>query len=100
MTYAFIQDVPIGPAVYKQIRTELGEQPPRGLVVHLVIRSDKGLRYVDVWESEQDWERFAEERLHKAVWGVLDRAGVPRPEVEPQLQEIEVEDVWVPQGER
>ncbi len=100
MTYAFVQDVPIGPAVYRQIRAELGDQPPKGLVVHLAIRSDQGLRYVDVWESEQDWERFTEERLHKAVWGVLDRAGVPRPEVEPRRSPIEVEDVWVPRHDR
>ncbi|HEX4863324.1 MAG TPA: hypothetical protein VFV02_04580 [Acidimicrobiales bacterium] len=36
-------------------------------------RSRSGLRYIDVWEPDQDWDRFAEERLHLAAHGLLSQ---------------------------
>lgn len=65
MAYAFTQDVPIDAAFYKRITDGLGDDPPKGLIVHLAVeRPEGGLRYFDVWETEEDWDRFAEERLH------------------------------------
>jgi hypothetical protein len=96
MAYAFVQDVPIGLDLYRQIRAGLGEAPPAGLVVHVVIeQGDRGLRYVDVWESEEAWTRFQETRLHPVVGPTLARAGVPRPPREPERQRVEVADVWI-----
>jgi hypothetical protein len=94
MSYAFTQDVPIPWAVYQQIRANLGEGAPDGLVVHIVIETEKGLRYVDVWESEQAFRTFVETRLHPALAPVLARAGVGRPP-EPQSHSITVREVWV-----
>ena len=72
MTYAFTQDVPIDAGVYRRIADGLGAEPPEGLLVHVAIeRPEGGLRYVDVWESEEDWDRFAEERLHPVVHPML-----------------------------
>ncbi|WP_242333614.1 MULTISPECIES: hypothetical protein [unclassified Anaeromyxobacter] len=93
MAYAFTQDVPIGMEVYRQIRAELGDRPPPGLVVHVVIELEKGLRYLDVWESQEAHRRFVETTLHPIVARVLARAGVARAG-EPTTQPITVREVW------
>jgi hypothetical protein len=72
MAYVFTQDVPIDRTFYDRIRSGLGTAPPPGLVVHLALeRPEGGLRYLDVWESEDDFARFVEERLHPVVHGLL-----------------------------
>lgn len=72
MTYAFTQDVPIDAAFYERMRERLGDEPPKGLIVHLATeRPEGGLHYVDVWESEDDWHRFVEERLHPVIHDLL-----------------------------
>ncbi len=94
MTYAFIQDVPIRRDLYAQIRAGLGDTPPAGLITHLVIEKDDGmLRYVDVWESEAEWDRFAEQTLHPLISGIFQRAGFV-PAGEPPRDEIRVIDAW------
>jgi hypothetical protein len=72
MMFAFTQDVPIDAAFYGRISAGLGDAPPEGLVVHLAVeRPEGGLRYIDVWESQEHWDRFVEERLHPVVHGLL-----------------------------
>jgi hypothetical protein len=97
MTYAFTQDVPIDASAYQRIIDGLGDEPPKGLIVHLAIeRPEGGLRYVDVWESEDDWDRFAEERLHPVVHPMLSaRFGGDAPP-EPERVHQSVIHVWRP----
>ena len=93
--YGFVQDVPIDESFYRQVIDGLGPEPPRGLVAHLAVkRPEGGLRYIDVWESEEDWDRFAEERLHPVVHPMLQ--GIFGPEVPPEPERVPlgVIDVW------
>ena len=70
--YAFTQDVPIDRAFYKRITDGLGADPPRGLIIHLAIeRPEGGLRYLDVWKSQQECDQFSENRLHPVVHPLL-----------------------------
>ncbi|MEU8679350.1 hypothetical protein [Streptomyces sp. NPDC048560] len=94
MTFAFTFEVPIDSATYARIKEGLGPEKPPGLVVHLVQRTSGGLRYTDVWESEADWKRFAEERLHPVVDRVVTAALGFRPP-EPSLQRLEMVDAWI-----
>ena len=72
MTYAFTQDVPIDAAFYGRIVDGLGPEVPAGLIVHLALENPAGgLRYLDVWESQEECDRFSEERLHPVVHGLL-----------------------------
>ena len=56
-----------------RITDGLGAEAPEGLIVHLAIeRAEGGLRYIDVWESEEDFlDCFADERLHPVIHPLL-----------------------------
>ena len=97
MPYAFTQDVPIDSSFYQRIVDGLGEESPKGLISHLAVeRPEGGLRYIDVWESEADWDRFAEERLHPVVHGLLSEIfGDQLPE-EPERTPLSVVHLWLP----
>src|SRR5882762_9772384 len=97
MVYAFTQDVPIDAAFYARIKQGLGEEPPKGLVSHVAVeRPEGGLRYIDVWESEADWDRFAEERLHPVVHGLLGEIFGDQLPAEPERVPLSVIHVWGP----
>lgn len=95
MSYAFIQDVPADEAMYREIRKRLGDEPPKGLVAHVVIKREGGLRYVDVWDTEADWDRYRWEKVEPAVDGVLGELGIHHDHSLVTLEEIEVIDTWV-----
>ena len=97
MPYAFTQDVPIDAATYDRILEGLGPEPPKGLIVHIAVeRPEGGLRYIDVWESEEDWDRFGEERLHPVVHPLLQgRFGDALPP-EPERTPFAAIHVWRP----
>ena len=59
MTYAFSYEVPINADIYARIRTGIGEERAPGLIAHLAYRTEQGLRYVDVWETKDDWRPFS-----------------------------------------
>ena len=91
MVYAYTQDVPIGPDVYRRIIEDIGPEPLAGSLVHLCVRlPEGGLRYIDVWESEEACARAFDERIHPAV----DRAfGGARPPGEPVVHPLDVVDL-------
>ena len=60
MTYAFTYDVPITTEIYARIKEGLGPERPPGLIAHLTLQIEDGLRYIDVWHSKDDFEVFAE----------------------------------------
>jgi hypothetical protein len=92
MAYGFVQDVPANEEMYREIRTRLGDRRPEGLVAHVALRTDEGLRYVDVWETQQQWERFREERLEPVVDAVLASYGLPHDHEQLTVTEFYVVD--------
>lgn len=96
MPYAFTQDVPIDAAFYARIKAGLGEGPPKGLISHIAVEAPEGgLRYIDVWDSEDDWERFAEERLHPVVHSLLSEVFGEELPQEPERVVLAVVDAWL-----
>jgi len=66
---------------------------PPGLIAHLAWRTESGLRYVDVWSSKDDYEAFAEHRLHPVVRPILpEMLGFVPPE--PPSTVLDVIDAW------
>lgn len=93
MSYALLYDVPGDEHIYRRVKAEIGDERLRGLVVHLVVKSDMGLRHIEVWESKEDWEHFRDERVRPAVDKVLAAAGVPGNLPAPVEQSLDVVDV-------
>ncbi len=88
MVYAYIQDVPIGEDLYRNIIDKLGPEPLAGQLLHLCVRQPDGrLRYIDVWESEQACTRAFDERIHPAVDAAF---GGNRPSGEPEVHRLDV----------
>lgn len=86
--YAYLQDVPIDEPTYRQIIDLLGPEPLAGSLLHLCVRTPEGgLRYLDVWESEEACGRAFDERIHAAVDAAF---GGSRPPVEPTVQHLDV----------
>lgn len=96
MLYAFSQDVPIDAEFYARIKQGLGSEPPMGLLSHVAVgRPEGGLRYIDVWQSRDDWDRFVETRLHPVVHPLLAElfgADVPS---EPERTSLSLVDIWL-----
>ncbi|CAN5820980.1 hypothetical protein BH18ACT7_BH18ACT7_15020 [soil metagenome] len=90
MNYAYTQDVPIDEELYRRIVEEIGPEPLAGSLLHLCVRRPEGgLRYLDVWASEQDCARAFDERIHPAVDRAFDGE---RPATEPTANRLDVID--------
>jgi hypothetical protein len=94
MPYAIVQDVPANDEIYAKIRARLGDEPPAGLITHVVIRRDGGLRYVDVWETRQQYRTFMDGTVEPVVTEVLAGYGLPHDHSLVTTEEVEVIDVW------
>ncbi len=95
MPYAVQYDVPSDPEFYRRVAAEIGEEQPSGLVTHLVVKCDAGLRHIGVWESKEDWERFRSERVGPALEKVFAAAGVTNLPPRPAEQELDLVDALV-----
>jgi hypothetical protein len=92
MVYAFTQDVPINFDIYQRIIDKIGPEPLEGCLMHLCVRRDDGgLRYIDVWESEELCTKAFDERIHPAVDAAL---GGRRPPQEPVSTKLDVLHGW------
>ena len=78
MTYACVQDVASSWEQYQGVAAELVDPPPDGLILHAAGPTDEGVPIIDVWESEEAWQRYRSERLDPAI-AALDGPGRPRP---------------------
>jgi hypothetical protein len=92
--YAFYFDVPANDELYAEIRAELPGTSPDGLLVHLVTRGDRGLRYIDVWDTKENWEAARDSILEPAAERVLTRHGLPHDESLTHFQEVDIVDLW------
>lgn len=77
MAYAFVQDVAASWDQYERVTAGLTCPAPSGLIMHLAGPTDEGFRIIDVWDSEQAFERFKAERLQPALAAL---GGPSRPE--------------------
>lgn len=95
MTYAFTQDVPIDAAFHQRMMDGLGDELPEGLIMHVALeRPEGGLRYLDIWDTEEEYDRFIESRLHPIIHSLLaDVFGDDMPP-EPERQPVAVAHIW------
>lgn len=93
MSYACSYEVPATIDMYREVRRLIGDKPASGMLAHLVVRSESGLRHLEVWESEAACQRFREDRVVPAVHTVLKAAGFTEMPPEPHLEELQLVDV-------
>ena len=60
MSYVLVEDVAATWERYDRFAAPLREEVPEGLILHAAGPTDEGFRIVQVWESEEAWQRFAE----------------------------------------
>ena len=89
--YASCQDMPnVTEDDYAKVLAELGGLGSiPGLVVHVAGPAGSGFRIVDIWETQEDAERFAREHLDPAVHRVH---GAKVPGMREGFQTYEVSD--------
>jgi hypothetical protein len=56
------------------------EDPPEGLLVHVHFEQEGKHRIVDLWESEEAYERFRDARLMPAMQAVMQQQGGEQPQ--------------------
>jgi hypothetical protein len=84
MAVWFSLDIPMTPEQGDAVMRELGlsDRPAPGQVFHVEGPIDGGVRVVDVWESEEVFGQYVQERLMPA----LERVGIQVPkDMQPQL---------------
>jgi hypothetical protein len=66
---------------YDQVleKMELGDKLAPGGIFHWVAETDDGFRVVDVWESQDAYEKFAEEKIGP----LTAEAGLSEPKITP-----------------
>jgi hypothetical protein len=77
VSYAFVQDVAASWDQYERVTAALMDPAPAGLILHIAGPTEEGFRTIDLWESEQAWQRFQAERLAPAIAAL---GGPARPE--------------------
>jgi hypothetical protein len=76
--YAYCREMPgVTEEMATRVDTEVGGAPVIGLVAHVSGPTQVGWRIIDVWESEEDYERFLVERLRPALQFVGRDANPP-----------------------
>ena len=66
--FAYFQEMPGATReMSARVDAEIGPDVPPGLIGHVAGPSSNGWRIIDIWETEEDYERFAAERLGPAV---------------------------------
>jgi hypothetical protein len=79
---------------YDAVMEKLGldEDPPDGGMFHLAGSTDDGIRVIDVWESEEQFKQFMEDRLA----AVTQEVGM---EGQPVVEFLPLRNVWAPRGD-
>lgn len=64
---------PTAPDQYDQVNAtmDVANNPPDGLIIHTAGPAGDGMRIFDVWESEDAYRRFEQERLMPALTEVF-----------------------------
>jgi len=70
---AFVNWEGVTKAIYEQTREQVNFEGdvPKGLVVHIATFDNKGARITDVWESEEDFNNFARDRLMPVIGKIM-----------------------------
>ncbi len=100
MPYAVSYTVPAPEPIYWRVKEAIGPDPAEGLIAHLVVQAENGLRHIAVWDSRESWDRFQHDRVGPAVAETLAQLGRLAGQVppEPLVEELALVDVMTAQA--
>ena len=80
-------------AQYDEVCGKMGLTPkgpgPAGAISHFVTQTDTGMRVVDVWETREQFDKFAQDQIGP----FSQEVGLPAP---PEIQFFEVHNYFTP----
>lgn len=79
----------VTPQQYNETRSRVGWETdvPRGAILHVPCFTGSGVRVTDVWESAEDFQAFAEQRLLPVV-REMGITGDPRIDIRPLHEHV------------
>ena len=95
MSYAYIRKAPFDLETHRAVRQQVGPEAPAGLLVHMVFLRGGELEFIDVWESEQDWERFESKSLGPVIQAMQTQSRAEAAPTGSSSTQIEVVDLLV-----
>jgi hypothetical protein len=96
MAVGILNDNPnLTPEFYDAVndKMDVSGNPPAGLIFHSAGVADSGFRIFDVWQSQDAFDRFVEERLRPAVDELSEGQG---PAQMPQVEIYELHNFIAP----
>jgi hypothetical protein len=84
--------------MYDEVNRRIGLQdgPPDGMILHTATPMDGGgMRFFDVWESQEQLEAFRNGTLIPAIAEVMREQGMEMPDGPPEMKLGEVHDLVV-----
>jgi hypothetical protein len=78
MPVLLTMDLPIRREDLEAVSSAMGVQndPPDGLIVHVMTATADGVHVVDIWESQDQFQQFSDARLVPTMQKVLGERGV------------------------
>jgi hypothetical protein len=68
VSYAFVEDIAASWEDYGRLAAALESgRTPKGLLLHAAGPTDEGIRIVEVWESEEAWTAYLDDRAPDPV---------------------------------
>ncbi len=96
MAIAVIIELQGTPADYQRLGEELGvmEEPSAGMVTHIAMLTETGVRLVEVWESQEAFDTFVRDRLMPAQQRLGgSTSSAPAPQVYPVIYNVSFSNV-------
>jgi hypothetical protein len=80
-------------------KLDVENDPPEGMVVHTFGQAPDGRwQVVDVWESQEAHDKFAQERLRPAIEEMMREVGGEMPDGPPNATVYEIHHLVAPAG--
>jgi hypothetical protein len=78
MAILMTMDIQVARDDLEAVTSEMGvvDDPPDGLIAHVLTETAGGVHVVDIWDSRADFQKFNDERLMPSMQKVLSERGV------------------------
>ena len=95
MTVLVEMDMPMSREVIESLGDEMGVRThvPDGLVSHVLSETGEGCHIMDIWTSQEDFERFRDSQLVPSMMKFLQEHGMQPPEHMPDPKYTPVYDL-------